>query len=202
MRRSTVPVLTTLIACGALALPASAAGGPQLTDPTGDANGVNSQSIGLPVPSQTTPAGVAAADIVSTSFTTTYKKVGKKQVPNGLRIVLTLAAAPQENTVYGVTATVPDGCDGKAGTDLSASYQLIAGVVSAFVTCGPHGSAETTDIAMGDAVVDAAKKTITWDVSGDTLEPGSVFEEIAADTSVFVVGVFDEAKGDATYTYK
>lgn len=201
MRRLTVPVLTALATCAALSLPASAAA-PQLTDPTGDANGVNSQSIGLPLPSQSAPVGVAAADIVSTAFTTTYKKVGRKQVPHGLRIVLTLAAAPQENTVYGVTATVPDGCDGKGGTDLSASYQLIAGVVSGFVNCGPHGSADTTDIAMGDAVVDAAKRTVTWDVYGDTLKPGSVFEEIAADTSVFVVGVFDEAKGDASYTYK
>lgn len=202
MRRSTVPVLTALVACGALAVPASAAA-PQLTDPLGDANGVNGQTIGLPVPSQSTPAGVAAADIVSAALSTTYKKVGKKQVPEGVRIVLTLAAAPQQGTVYNVNASVASGCDTGGGTVLSASYQDVGpGIVSSFVNCAPAGSTETTDVAAGEAVVDAAKHTISWDVAGDGLKAGAVFEELTADTSVFVFGVYDEAKGDGTYTYK
>ena len=202
MRRSFV----TAAAFGsavALCSGAQAAPAPQLTDPTGDANGVNSQSIGLPLPSQSAPVGVAAADIVSAAFTTTYAKVGRKQVPRGVRITLTTAAAPQENTVYNVSAVVASTCDGKDGTELSASFQLVSGgAVSSFVNCGPRGSTSTTDIAMGEGVVDASARTVTWQVDGSYLRPGAVLSSISADTSVFVVGVYDDATSAGTYTYK
>ncbi|MBV9097016.1 MAG: hypothetical protein JO079_03070, partial [Frankiaceae bacterium] len=55
-----------------------------VTDPTGDANGINGQGIGAPVPSQSTgPASVAGADITSIDLKTLWVGKGKKRKAQG-----------------------------------------------------------------------------------------------------------------------
>ena len=93
MRRTLLA--TPLVGLGLRALPAGAATRPQVTDPIGDANGLNSQSIGLPVPSQaTSPASVKGSDITSLALVTGYRKVGSRKVPRSVSLVLTLADTP------------------------------------------------------------------------------------------------------------
>src|SRR4029077_20985555 len=96
--------------------PAHAAGPkPQITDPTGDANGINQQFPGLgpePPDEQTAPADGAAADITSVLFETNFvtKKVhGKKvKVANGFTVTMTLAAAPTSDIEYRVSGAAGD----------------------------------------------------------------------------------------------
>jgi hypothetical protein len=83
-----------------------------ITDPAGDANAINDQSTGAPVPSTATPTQVAAADIISISWKTlvTTQKVGKKivNVPTAMQVKMTLSGAPQLNTIYRVTTATGD----------------------------------------------------------------------------------------------
>jgi hypothetical protein len=103
---------------------------PQITDPSGDANGLNDQGTGLGAPpASQTPAGDSAADITGLTFQTTFKTVttartivvttkkkGKivkirktvvttTKVPTGSTITETLAAAPDTNTFYAISFT-------------------------------------------------------------------------------------------------
>jgi hypothetical protein len=87
---------------------------PQVVDPAGDANFLNSQGLPLipAVPSTSTPADVSGADIQSVLFqtygTTTTKKVRGKKVttftPKGFTVTLTLGAAPSPGIIYRVRA--------------------------------------------------------------------------------------------------
>jgi len=96
------------------AVPAHAAKAkPQITDPAGDANGVNDQGLvtGSPIPSgQSGPADLSQADITAVQFATTFvtkKAHGKTvKVPTGLTVTMTLAAAPTlPNIIYRVAAS-------------------------------------------------------------------------------------------------
>jgi hypothetical protein len=96
------------------AVPAHAAKAkPQITDPAGDANGVNDQGFitGSPLPSgQAGPADLSAADITAVQFATAFvtkKSHGRTvKVPTGLTVTMTLAAAPTlPNLIYRVAAT-------------------------------------------------------------------------------------------------
>jgi hypothetical protein len=131
-------VVAAVVPAGAASV--SPAPKPQITDPTGDANGINGQGAPVPVPSVSSPASYAPADIVSTLFQTTYttttttKKVttvvkGKKvtktvttttQVPNGSTITMTLSAAPNTDLDYNVNFTSSN-CSGTVYLDYSAS---------------------------------------------------------------------------------
>lgn len=200
MRR---PALLAATAGGllALAVPSPAAPAPQVTDLAGDANGVNSQSLGLPLPgTATAPASNGAADIVSVTFATAWKKLGSVKVPNGVTVTMTLSGAPAEGTAYAVHAVVPKTCDGEH-TDLSLSYLEYGLTRANYAQC--HDASEVDgDVTemLVEVTTDAARKTITWRLSKG-IQKGAKVDSITADTSVFVLGVYDEATGSRAYTY-
>ena len=202
MRRSLL-VPATAAAALALVVPARA-GAPaaQLTDQLGDANGANSQSIGLPVPGQSTsPASYGAADIVSVKLATVFKQVGRKKVPNGFTVTLQLSDAPATGVTYIVNAQVPSTCDG-TNTSLSLNYLTYSAFGTSYADCQDSSdvSGASTTAMQLQVATDAAKHTITWTL--DKLpKVGAKVTEVSANTSVFVVGVFDEAAGTGTFTY-
>jgi hypothetical protein len=200
-RLSTTTLLVAASVLGALTLPAEAARAPrpQIVDPVGDANGVNGQAFGLPVPSVSTPVDATMADILSVRFSTVFKKVGRKRVPKGMQVVMTLADAPQTGFYYAVSATVPKTCDG-AGTTLALAHldEKVTHVDT--VSCEDTSNVGSTTNLGTDVVVDAAAHTVTW-----TFDPGlpvgTRFTDITADTSAFVVGVYDDAASATPYVY-
>ena len=199
MRRTAV--CAALAATTVLAHPGQAATtGLSFTDPLGDANGVNDQAFGLPVPSTSTPADLASADITKVAFQTLYNKRTRK--PSAIQVTVTLAAAPDKTTDYNINATVPDGCDGGSGTALNLQYEAAGGLSpSTVVNC--NGKATTgTAIGLGPAVVDAAKHTITWTVDGTGFKPKGTVDSITVQSTVFVVGIYDSATADRTYRYQ
>lgn len=195
----------TAAALLAAAVPASAAKTPppppapkglHFTDAAGDANGVNSQGFGLPVPStSTSPLSVGGADIVGVDVVTLFKKVGKKQVPNGTALTLKLAAPVQAGVLFTITANVPSTCDG-TDTVVQLGYGG-PGNTSLAVCQAPAGK---TAPSIGTAEVDAAKTSITWTFDA-TLKPGQVMTDFSVTSSVFVFGVFDESLEAGPYTY-
>src|SRR2546421_303888 len=103
--------LLALTAAGGIAvaaLPAHAATGkPQITDPTGDANGVNQQFPGLgpnPPSENTAPADVAAAVITGNTITW---RVPRASIPVGTVFSDLNAQTRQEVSSPVVSATVP-----------------------------------------------------------------------------------------------
>jgi hypothetical protein len=92
-------------------LPAHAASAPkpQITDPAGDANGLNDQGAGTPLPSVSTPVDDAAADITGITLQTVFvtKKVKHKTVkkPVGSTITVSFSGALDTNTFYAVSFT-------------------------------------------------------------------------------------------------
>src|SRR4051812_3066049 len=94
----------------------------QITDPAGDANGINSQPTlgdnGIPNPNAATaPASYSADDIVSVSFVNNFvtKKVKRKTVKSlaSFTVKMILSAAPDPaHSYYAVTATSADCPDG------------------------------------------------------------------------------------------
>jgi hypothetical protein len=184
-----------------LALPSSAAPKPQLTDLVGDANGVNGQATGAPVPGvATAPADLAGADIVSVTMATVWKRIGSRKVPNGFSITMQLAGAPAELTTYNVSANVPGTCDG-SNTQLTIGTWRNPAVEDHFANCGdpedPTGA--STDVE-ADYAEDAAKHTITWTIAKG-MKKGDKVVGLTASSSVFVLGVFDEASGAKPFTY-
>lgn len=174
----------------------------QLIDATGDANGINGQRFGIPVPStSTSPASDGASDIVSVRFATVFKKGGNRSVPIAFTVTMTLAAAPRTGVLYGVRARVPKTCDG-AGTDLYLDYEDLGSTPVDSVSCSDPAAVggASNDVAGGAAFVDAANHTITWTVDAG-LKPGAVVDSLAADTSAFVLGLIDEATTTRTYVY-
>lgn len=86
----------------ALTVPAGAAPVPTrivVTDPSGDANAVNSQGGRLPLPDSTVlPVSVGTADLVSLELSHLTHKVRGRTTCDGLRIVLTMAADVADQT--------------------------------------------------------------------------------------------------------
>jgi hypothetical protein len=199
-RLSTKTLLVAASVLGALALPSEAAPAPkpQIVDTVGDANGLNGQAIGLPLPSVATPAGASMADIQSVRWSTVFKKVGRKRVARGMQVVLTLADAPQTGFYYSVGATVPATCDG-AGTALVLTHVDEKASRVDTVSCQDNATASSTNLG-SDVVVDAAAHTITWTFDAG-LKVGTRFTDLTAATSAFVVGVYDDAATATPYVY-
>jgi len=200
MRRT--PLALAAAAVCALVLPAHAAPAPQLVDAVGDANGVNGQSIGLPLPGQSTsPASYGAADVVSVRMATVFKKVGRAKVAKGFTVTLQLADAPAQGVTYLVHAQVPSTCDG-TNSDLTLNYLDYTATGANYADCQDPAdtTGENKTDLMVDVVADASKHTITWTL--DKLpKVGAKVGGVTANTSVFVLGVFDEAEGAGTFTY-
>ena len=177
-----------------LAHPSGAATrGLHLTDPTGDANGINGQGFGLPLPSTSTgPAEVAGADITGMDLVNRFRGAGKTRKPSGFDVTLHLAAPLQQGTVITVTMESSAPCGD------TSTMQLGAGT-SALAICqsSKAGSAGAT---IGTTEVSTDKKSITWSIDG-IFKAGTKVSSIAASSSVFVLGVFDELNSDATFTY-
>jgi hypothetical protein len=194
---------TVLIAALAtsLALPATALGAtppPQVVDPVGDANGINGQAMGLPLPSTVTPADVAVTDIVSVRFTTVYKTVGRTRVPKRTQVVLQLADAPQDGVDYQVLATVPATCDG-TGTRIQLTH-LVQGPNRLDTASCLDDSTLTSSNLGAEVVVDTTRHTITWTFDAG-MRRGQRMTDLSASTSAFVLGVFDEATSSTPYVF-
>ena len=199
--RRTLVLAGTLAGLLALVAPAPAAPAPHVIDLAGDANGANGQAQGLPVPgTATAPASVGAADIVSVTLATVWRKVGSKKIANGFTVTMQLSEPPAQGIDYAVLAQVPSTCDGQR-THLSLNYLDHFGASDSHVascTDWSVGGAKT-DMLL-DVRADAAKKTVTWTLSKG-LAKGAKVTSIKADTSVSAVGFFDEASGGKAFTY-
>jgi hypothetical protein len=180
---------------------------PQVTDPAGDANGINDQdTVGQSV-SQPTPVDDSAADITSVVFQTTFvtkttttivkkKKVVKTvKTPNGFTVTLNLSAAPDSNTSYDLRATNP-GC--KAGyVDFGYSSNAVLGLGD--VNCFPNDPTSIASTTYNSSVA-VKGSSITWTLPATEFPVGSVFTGISAETdTAALIGVIDQAAGTGTY---
>lgn len=162
-------------ATAGLAMPAHAAKAPtpQITDPAGDANGLNDQGVGAPVPEQTTPAADAGADITSVLFQSTVTGKGKKKQVTGFTITLALAGAPQPGTIYRVA--------GAAGSCASLFFEYTTSL-----TATKPGSARCAGIPTSTPVdiTDASVKgnSVVWTVPVSSFPVGTVISGLNAQT--------------------
>lgn len=177
---------------------------PLITDPTGDANGVNGQPelIGGPDPNVATgPASYASADVVSVTFVNNYvtKKIKRKtvKIPVSFTVTLTLAGAPDTRTYYGVTATTKSCPD---GVTFEYSTQPVYGADD--VNCfDSSGTGSFNDYPATAAVVKG--NTISWTVADSGLPVGTVLTNLGAHAGEGVLGgmpTLDEAESTATFT--
>lgn len=171
---------------------------PQVVDPAGDANGLNDQLLGKPLPNpnqSTAPASYSSADITSVLFQTAYVKKGRKQVPAGFTATLTLAGAPDANTFYDVDVSTPVCPD-----TLQFQYSTFNQFETNVVTC--YDGNNFNDYAVPPATISG--NTITWTVPLAAVPAGTVFSSISAYTGQGPFGVAfvtDEADPSAsTYT--
>lgn len=190
-----------LLVLAAVPLPpaAGAAPRPYLQDRAGDANGLNSQRLRLPLPeSSTPPASLARADILSVTLTTVYRGTGRARRPNGLQVTMRLAEAPADGVMYTWSTAWRGTCDGHRST--LTGYLVMDGALStATATCESADGTSSNDV-LHDAQVDAVARTVTWRTR-PTMPRGSGVVSMSADTSVFIVGVYDEASADGSWTY-
>lgn len=199
---------TRLVAVAAAAgvavavLPAHAAGPrPQITDPTGDANGLNDQGSGLgsPPSTATSPATIAGADITSvqfaTNFVTRVVKRKKVKVPNGFTVTLTLAAATTADIEYRVSGAAAD-C-----TSVFFEYDTAPVTGGSDARC--PGGTPTSDINYGISGSANGNK-ITWVVPNGVFHNGTVFSQLNAQTrsveGAITAPQIDYAESAATYT--
>jgi hypothetical protein len=165
-----------------------------ISDPAGDANGVNGQGIGLPAPGRSTaPAQVAGADILGIDLVNRFKTVGKVRKPNGFTVTLKLAAPLQSGTVLTVTMV------GSALCGESKTIQLGAGT-SALAICQSANPAKGSSTTIGTTELSRDRKTVTWQID-NIYKAGVRVSDINASSSVFVLGVFDEVASGAVFTY-
>ena len=200
--------LAAAAAVAAAVLPAHAgAAKPQLTDPAGDANGINGQPeniSGGPNPNVvTSPASYSADDIVSVSFVTNFvtKKVKGKTVktPTSFTATLTLAAAPDpSHNYYAVTATSADCPDGINFEYSTEPTPLDFDDVNCFDS---SGTGSFNDYPATPAVVKG--NTISWTVSVSGIKAGTVLKDLGAFAGLGFVGsmpTMDQAESTATFT--
>lgn len=195
--------LASAVGVVAAIAPAHAAGSkPQITDATGDANGINQQFPGLgpePPTVQTAPADLAGADITSVLFSTNFvtKKVrGKKvKVANGFTVTLNLAAATMPNIEYRVAGAAAD-C-----ANVFFEYDTAVGLEGSDVRC--PGSTPTSDTDYGITATASGTK-ITWVVPNGVFHNGTTFSSLNAQTrtieGVVTAPQVDYATSSATYT--
>lgn len=199
MRR--LPALAaTAAAAVLLAHPSSAAtSGLHLKDLAGDANGINGQDTGLPVPqTATSPASVKQADILGLDVVTHFKGSGRARKAKGFTVTLRLAAPVQAGTSFLVTMDASNPCGESSGFDLG--YEIIGTVSTGFADCNP-ASTTGSGTSVGSAELSDDKKSIVWEID-DVFKAGTKLTNFYASTSVFVLGVFDELTApDATFVY-
>jgi len=195
--------LASAVGVVAAIAPADAAGSkPQITDATGDANGINQQFPGVgpqPPTVQSAPADVAGADITSVLFSTNFvtKKVhGKKvKVANGFTVTLNLAAATIPNIEYRVSGAAAD-C-----ASVFFEYDTAVGLEGSDVRC--PGSTPTADTDYGITATASGTK-ITWVVPNGAFRNGTTFSSLNAQTrtveGVVTAPQVDFATSSATYT--
>jgi hypothetical protein len=176
---------------------------PQITDPAGDANGINGQpeTGGGPNPNVSTgPASYAPADILSVSFVNNFvtKKVKRKTVktPVSFTVTMNLSAAPDPSQTYyqvsAVTKSCPDGVTFEYTTQPS---------VFAFddVTC--YDGSTFNDYPALPAVVKG--NTISWTVLDSGFPSGAELTGLGAFAGEGFVGsmpTLDQAESTATFT--
>jgi hypothetical protein len=195
---STTRRLALVVAAAAavtLTHPAGAAapksGDLHITDPSGDANGVNNQGFGLPVPSESTsPATVSGADITSIDLKTLWVGKGKKRKAQGFFVILKLAAPLQKGVLITATMQTSVPCGD------TSTIQLGYGT-EALTICQGTGTSSTT---IGSSEISDDGKTVTWQID-PIFKPGATVTNIDATTSVFVLGVFDDAASSGVFHY-
>lgn len=181
-------VLAAALAAAAVAAPSAfaAPAAPQITDVAGDANGLNAQGFEdllTPVPDKgtaTAPASYAPADVVSTRFTTTKVKKGKKLVVTGYTVTLTLGAPPANGITYRVGASTP------LCTSFFHEYRIDpTGGAKTGVRCATTATAATYEVP----AVKIVGSTLTWTVPLKALKGykvGTLFDNLDAQTRGFV----------------
>jgi len=192
-RRMALAIAAAAIAIGAHPAGAATKPGLHITDAVGDANGINGQGFGAPVPSQSTsPASVAGTDITRIDLVTRFVGKGKHRKADGFDVILKLAGKLQQGTVITVTMDTSWPCGD------SSIIQLGYGTSKLAVCQSAPGSTTNDTIGSYDASTDLT--TITWSIE-PVFKPGTTITNIYASTSVFVLGVFDEASSSKVFTY-
>lgn len=212
---ASVGVVATMLPGHAASGPATSGPAAQITDPAGDANGINDQGAGSGQNGNISgPADDSAADITSVVFATKFKvftttktvtkvvkkkKVTKKvtvtiKVPDGFTVTLNLAAAPDGNHAYDVLAT-HSLCDGTVDFTYSTGKLGLNEV-----DCLPSDPTSINITTMpGNATV--VGKSIVWTIPAGAFPNGSTFSALAAETEISptLAPVMDEASSSATY---
>ncbi len=148
-----------------------------ITDKAGDANGLNSQSHLAPAdPSQSGGGERSAADLLSVSL----GRLDNGKAVTGLKVTFTLAAAPDQGTIYRLQAATPD-----CSTFWIAYAVPIGGTANASLRENCSGTAVSTPVS---ATVKGSTITVTVPFA---LMPKSV----KAGTTLS--DVFGETKGHA-----
>ena len=163
------------------ALPSHAATAkPQITDPAGDANGVNDQGTGTGVPPSTaTPTDMSAADITGIALQTTFRvktvKGKKVRVPSGSTITVNLSATPDTNTFYAVSF---------ASTGACKSINLIYDANALPLYAQNRGACEdkTPPTTIGGPISKVVGKSLVWTLPLSAFPVGTTFSGIGAQT--------------------
>lgn len=170
-----------------------------LTDPTGDANGVNSQAVGLPLPStSSSPASASGADLTTVTVTNLFKGKGRAAKPAGITVTLKTAGALQQGVNFVVTMDTSKPCGDSSRVQLGYSN---APVVNSQLAICQSAAAGGTSTTIGSVEADTAKGVITWTLDGSAFSKGTTISNFDASSTVFVVGVFDELHSDAVFRY-
>lgn len=191
--RAALAIAAAAIAISTLPAGAATKPGLHIADTVGDANGLNGQDFGAPLPStSTSPASVAGADITGVDLVTRFVGRGKHRKADSFDVVMKLAGPLQKGVQITVTMTTSTPCGD------SNTIQLGYGTSKLAVCQGPAGSTTTSTIGSYDASTDLT--TITWNVA-PPFKAGTTITNFYASTSVFVFGVFDEASSSKVFTY-
>lgn len=188
-----------------------------ITDQAGDANGINGEGFATVPAVATGPASAAGADILSISWQTLVKTTSPKAktgTPDGMKVVMTLSAAPMQQVIYRVTGGTAD-C-----TTFWFTYSTFAdGKTTSTLqhNCPGYVAPATSTSSTESIALDPPKiegKTITWTVPKSLLPSGfkvgaqltglSGHARAYAGTSLTggaTVPLLDEAAGAGTFTY-
>jgi hypothetical protein len=191
------------IAVAAVPSHAAVAPKPQITDPTGDANGLNGQGVVTGAPEPATPADASGADIKSVLFQSTYKtktvhgKVVK--TPTGFTITMTMAAAPTlPNVIYRVASSAPI-CD-----TLFFEYSTVVSGGGGSARCAATVAPTSGPIAVTSVAVKG--NSVIWTVPIKSIPAGQTLTALDAQTRFIssspgvTAPQYDEATSSATYT--
>lgn len=209
---ASVGVVATMLPTHA-ATPASAKA--QITDPAGDANGINDQGFGVADINGSAPVDDSNGDITSVVFATKFKTVtttktvikivkGKKvkktvtvksQVPDGFTVTMNLSAAPDDNHSYDVNATHPL-CDGTLDFNYSSGPLGLNDI-----SCLPSDPS-STDFPTFAGDVTAVGKSVVWTVPAGAFPNGSMFTDLVAQSSTAVTLPYIDEAGDGSGSYK